>query len=109
MEVLPHVSPLGLMGELAPTSAFVVPGMEAGAGGLSTWLLGLTLQVMLNIQDVYSANMSPSHWLSFPCITMQFFSRISGVFGTLHNLHGLCSFDTTLELLRFLQKLRLLT
>lgn len=72
----------GLMGELAPTSAFAVPGMEAGAGGLSTWLLELTLQVMLNIQDVYSANMSPSHWLSFPRITMQFFFCISGVFET---------------------------
>lgn len=71
----------GFMGELAHTSAFIVPGMEAGAGGLSTWLLELTLQVMLNIQDVYSANMSPSHWLSLPCITMQFFSCISGVLG----------------------------
>lgn len=44
------MSPLWLMGELAPTSAFAVPGIEAGAGGLSTWLLGLTLQVMLNIR-----------------------------------------------------------
>lgn len=77
-------------------------------GGLSTWLLELTLQVTWTLQDVYSANMSPSHWLSLPRITMQFFSRISGVFGTLHNLHGLCLSDTTLELLRFLQRLRLL-
>lgn len=64
------------MGELAPTSAFVVPGMEAGAGGLSTWLLELTLQVTWTLQDVYSANMSPSHWLSLPRITMQFFSAL---------------------------------
>lgn len=82
VDVLPHVPHLWAHGELAPTSAFAVPGMEAGAGGLSTWLLELTLQVMLNIQDVYSANMSPSHWLSFPRITMQFFSCISGVFET---------------------------
>lgn len=72
VDVLPHTPHLWAHGGLAPTSAFVVPGMEAGAGGLSTWLLELTLQVMLNIQDVYSANMSP-HWLSFPCLTMQFF------------------------------------
>jgi hypothetical protein len=54
------------MGELAPTSAFVAPGLEAGMGSLSTWLLELTLWVMLKIQDVYSASrlfLAGSHFL----------------------------------------------
>lgn len=37
----------GPVAELPPVSAFVSPGMEVGAGGLSTWLPERRLQVTL--------------------------------------------------------------
>ena len=83
-------------GEPLPVSAFVSPGMEAGAGGLSTWLPERKLRVTPKIgclQCITNLSCRLSHFL---CLTMQF-SGVSGVFETSHDLHGLCPHDLTLE------------
>lgn len=88
----------GLVGELLPVSAFVSPGMEAGAGGLSTWLPELQLRVTLTIgclQCITNLSLLPA--LSFSLYNYAVLSGVSGVFETSHKLHGLCPRGLTLE------------
>lgn len=81
----------------APVSAFVSPGMEVG-GGLSAWLLGLTLRVTLNIGCLQHTQISPLPALLFFLSNYAPLSDVSGTFSLLHSLHGLFPPDMTREL-----------
>lgn len=84
---MPRLTHLGAQGELAPISALVSPGMEVGAGSLSTRLLELKLQVTLEIGCLqHITNISLSRRLSR--VTMQFSLTFLGRWG--HRLHGPC-------------------
>lgn len=77
---MPRLTHLGAQGELAPISALVSPGMEVGAGSLSTRLLELKLQVTLEIgclQHITNISLSPALSCNYAVL-----SDISGAVGT---------------------------